>query len=58
MRTGPYGFTLPICERMNTFTGEWLPVSPPVQIHTDDLDWLERLREDTDRLDYEIRRAS
>ena len=56
IRTGPYGFVM-IHERQNIFTGEWLPLSPPVEIHTDDIDWLERLWLDSDQLEYELMRA-
>ena len=54
--TGPYGFRF-IHERMNIFTGAWVRLDPPQEVHTDDLDWLERLWEESDRLDYELMRA-
>lgn len=46
-----------ICERAHAATGEWLPLDPPVEIHHDDVDWLVKLWEKGDLLDFEIWRA-
>jgi hypothetical protein len=53
----PDGFTPPIHMRLNAYTGEFVDLSPPVVIHHEDLDWLARLWEESDRLDYELWRA-
>jgi hypothetical protein len=36
---------LPLSHRLNTITGEWIPLDPPVEIHHEDLGWLQRLWE-------------
>jgi hypothetical protein len=51
------GFAM-IYERRNVLTGEWIKLRPPAEIHVEDIDWLERLWLESDRLDYDIWRAS
>lgn len=51
------GFLPPIHARRNAVTMEWMPLDPPAKIHADDLDWLERLWEESDLLDYKLWRA-
>jgi hypothetical protein len=43
--------------RFHSLTGELLPLDPPVEVHHDDVDWLLRLWEEGDLLDWELMRA-
>jgi hypothetical protein len=49
---------LVIRERLNVLTGQPVRVDPPAEIDEQDLDWLQRMWQDTDALDWEIMRAS
>lgn len=43
-----------IVGRANVMTGEDIPLDPPVEIHREDLDWLQAMWADQDVRDWEI----
>lgn len=64
MMTGFYVFDPPMSGafmclhgRINQITGAFVKLAPAVEVHPEDLDWLERLWAESDRLDFEIWRA-
>lgn len=45
---------LPIRYRANMITGEWVDLGPAFQIDAEDLDWLQGVWLEGDRIDYEL----